>query len=91
MKKKKKSTNVKRSMTLSGHRTSVSLEAEFWSALDSIAQTWETTAQAIIHNLDQHRIRANGSLTSNVRVFTLGYYQRQVAGRPASLTEGFGE
>ena len=43
-----KSSIVKRSIVLDGHKTSISLEDEFWSSLRDIARSGETTLSQLI-------------------------------------------
>jgi predicted DNA-binding ribbon-helix-helix protein len=59
----------KRSLTIAGHRTSVSLEPEFWEALNRLAQARGTSAQALVAEID--RDRAGGNLSSAIRVYVL--------------------
>jgi predicted DNA-binding ribbon-helix-helix protein len=69
---------VKRSFTLAGHRTSVALEHEFWSALDHIAATRRQTLSALVAQADA--ARTNGQpLASALRLVVLRAF------RPAAL------
>lgn len=60
---------VKRSVTVAGHRTSLSLEPEFWQALKQVAQRESRTVSGLIGEIDAVRGRRN--LSSAVRVFVL--------------------
>ena len=60
---------VKRSTTIAGHRTSVSLEAEFWTALSAAAARRGLPVAALVAQIDAARGRRN--LSSAVRVFLL--------------------
>jgi len=60
---------VKRSVTVAGHRTSLSLEPEFWESLKRIAQRENRTVSGLIGEIDAERGRRN--LSSAVRVFIL--------------------
>lgn len=61
---------VKRSITLSGHRTSIALEAEFWSMLEQMATSHNMGLATFIAALDADRdIRQ--PLTSRLRVVAL--------------------
>ena len=60
---------VKRSVTVAGHRTSLSLEPEFWDALKRIAQKEPRTVSGLIGEIDAARGRRN--LSSAVRVYVL--------------------
>ncbi|HEY8963371.1 MAG TPA: ribbon-helix-helix domain-containing protein [Alphaproteobacteria bacterium] len=59
----------KRSITLKGHRTSVTLEAEFWTALESIATARKTSIQKLVETIDASR--GDNNLSSALRVFIL--------------------
>ena len=58
---------VKRSFTLSGHRTSVALEPEFWAALDAMAKREHQPVSALVAQLDAARHPAD-PLASRLRV-----------------------
>ncbi len=60
---------VKRSLTIAGHRTSVSLEEIFWSELRSIAEKRCQSVAALVAQIDAARGEAN--LSSALRVFVL--------------------
>lgn len=65
---------VKRSFTIGGHRTSISLEAPFWDALKDIATQTGTPVARIVHDIDQRR--AADGLSSAVRVWILAFYRQ---------------
>jgi predicted DNA-binding ribbon-helix-helix protein len=69
----KQSRIVKHTVIVSGRKTSVSLENEFWHALDEIAEAGGTTRANLISAIDQRRSHAN--LSSTVRLFVLAYYR----------------
>lgn len=58
----------KRSVDIAGHRTSVSIEADFWDALQKIAERRKTSINALIASIDSTR---EGNLSSAIRVFVL--------------------
>ncbi|SFU17216.1 ribbon-helix-helix domain-containing protein [Sedimentitalea nanhaiensis] len=60
----------KRSLTLHGHRTSVSLEDEFWSAFCEIAAQDEQPINALAAQIDAERGSDTG-LASAIRLFVL--------------------
>jgi predicted DNA-binding ribbon-helix-helix protein len=72
-----KSTVVKRSIILAGHKTSVSLEDAFWEGLKDIAMTKRKTLSDLVGGIDTDREHAN--LSSAIRLFVLNHYQRQAA------------
>lgn len=61
--------DLKRSLTIAGHRTSLSLEPEFWQALQKAASHRKITASALVEEIDQARGERN--LSSAVRVWLL--------------------
>ncbi len=63
-------TLEKRSVTLAGHRTSVALEAEFWSALETLAGRRGQTLAALVAAVDAAR-EPGRPLASALRVFAL--------------------
>ncbi|WP_282118494.1 ribbon-helix-helix domain-containing protein [Ruegeria atlantica] len=65
---------VKRSLTLKGHRTSVSLEDEFWQAFRTIAKEKNLPINALAAKIDVERDPDIG-LASAIRVFILNWYQ----------------
>ena len=58
----------KRSITVAGHPTSVSLEKAFWDGLKSIATARKVSVNELITQIDQKR---SGNLSSSIRVFVL--------------------
>ena len=63
---------IKKSLILSGHKTSVALEEDFWNALESIAKNKNTSVDSIIQKIDKEKRR--GSLASALRVFILNFF-----------------
>ncbi len=76
-----KSAIVKRSVELNGHKTSVSLEDEFWNGLRQIADTKAIPLPDLLQSIDAGRGLAN--LSSAIRVFVLGHYRDRAAARGA--------
>ena len=68
---------LKRSVTISGHRTSVSLEAEFWQALTEIAAELKRPLAKLIDEIDKRDGRGN-NLSSALRVFVLAHYRKKM-------------
>ncbi len=69
---------VKRSFTIKGHRTSISVEAPFWEALRQAAAAERVTLAALVATIDAER--GNAGLSSAVRVWVLDYFRKQAAG-----------
>ena len=61
---------VKHSLTLHGHRTSVSLEAEFWQAFQSLARARGLSLNELAAEVDAGRSGDVG-LASAIRVWVL--------------------
>lgn len=60
---------VKRSLSIAGHRTSVSLEEIFWTELRAIAASRAQSVASLVAEIDAGRGEAN--LSSALRVFVL--------------------
>jgi predicted DNA-binding ribbon-helix-helix protein len=65
---------VKRSLTLHGHRTSVSLEAPFWDAFREIAALRQVPLNQLAAEVDDARSGDEG-LASAIRLFVLAHYR----------------
>ncbi|MDG2339688.1 MAG: ribbon-helix-helix domain-containing protein [Paracoccaceae bacterium] len=66
---------VKHSVTLKGHRTSVILEPEFWTAFQDIARDRSIALNALAAEIDAERGLDRG-LASAIRVYVLKFYQK---------------
>lgn len=64
----------KRSLSIAGHRTSVSLEDGFWDALKQIAANQDRSVTALIAEVDLARGETN--LSSALRLHALDHYRR---------------
>jgi len=60
----------KRSVSIRGHKTSFSLEDEFWSELQKIAAGKGVSLAQLVTRIDADR-RADENLSSAIRVFVL--------------------
>jgi predicted DNA-binding ribbon-helix-helix protein len=69
---------AKHSVSIAGHRTSITLEAAFWDALGAIASARSTTVAGLIAEIDRAREAdpAAPNLSSAVRVFVLREMRR---------------
>jgi len=65
----------KRSVVIRGHKTSISIEDEFWSGLKHIAGERGTTLSALIREIDERR--ESGNLSSAIRVHALTYFRER--------------
>ena len=72
-----KSSIIKRSIVISGHKTSISLEDEFWKAMKTIASQRKSTLSELAGLIDANRQHAN--LSSAIRLFVLGFYRDQIS------------
>ena len=75
---------IKRSVYVDGHKTSVSLENEFWDGLCEVARHKNLTASALVATIASDRNRNN--LSSAVRVFVLNHF-RTLGGQKLLLNE----
>lgn len=75
-----KSSIIKRSIVIDGHKTSVSLEDAFWGAFKQIAATRGSTLSELVGTIDRRRDTAN--LSSHIRLFVLDHFQAQRANVP---------
>jgi len=73
---------VKRSLTLHGHRTSVSLEEEFWQAFREMAETQGKPINVLAAEIDENRSLDSG-LASAIRVYVLRRLQSDRAAGPS--------
>ena len=64
-----KSSVVKRSIVIDGHKTSVSLEDAFWSSLKNIARTEGVPVSKMVTDID--KMRERGNLSCAIRLFIL--------------------
>jgi predicted DNA-binding ribbon-helix-helix protein len=64
-----KSTIVKRSIVINGHKTSVSLEDAFWKDLKQIAHAQGASLGQTVAEIDE--TRRQGNLSSAIRLFVL--------------------
>jgi predicted DNA-binding ribbon-helix-helix protein len=71
-----KSSVVKRSIVVAGHKTSVSLEDAFWRGLKEIAGGRHVTLSDLVATIDGER--QHGNLSSAIRLFVLDFYRRQL-------------
>ncbi len=69
---------VKRSLTLRGHRTSVSLEDEFWRAFRDIAARKNKAINELAAEIDEARGVESG-LASAIRLYVLADYESRSA------------
>ena len=70
---KMKSSVVKRSIVIDGHKTSVSLEDPFWTELKNIAHDQQVTPSELVSKIEDRRKQSN--LSSAIRLFVLHHLQ----------------
>jgi predicted DNA-binding ribbon-helix-helix protein len=75
----KRSAVIKRSIVIDGHKTSVSLENEFWDGLHEIAARDHATLSTLIGRIDRDRTSCN--LSSAIRVFVFSHLRVRKAGQ----------
>jgi len=72
-----KSPVVKRSIVLSGHKTSVSLEEAFWSGMKEISGARSMTLSELVGEINANR--HHGNLSSAIRLFVLDHFKGRAA------------
>ena len=72
-----KSTVIKRSIVIAGHKTSVSLEDAFWKSLKEIAGERNMGASDLVAAIDSER--QHGNLSSAIRLYVLDFYRNQLS------------
>lgn len=65
----------KHSVTIAGHRTSISLEVCFWRHLRKIAEERQISLNELIRQLDEAR---SGSLSGAIRAFVFQSLEQQL-------------
>lgn len=69
---------IKRSVSISGHRTSISLEQPFWEALKEVACSADVSVNELVRRIDETR-DAEGNLSGAVRVYVLRHFKDKSA------------
>jgi len=72
----------KRSLTIARHRTSVSLEEPFWTALADIAKKQGRSIAALVSEIDKGRSDQQGnaaSLSAAIRLYVLETMRRDAS------------
>jgi predicted DNA-binding ribbon-helix-helix protein len=75
---------AKRSIIIAGHKTSVSVEAQFWRELKDIAHNRQTSLSNIVTDI---KMRGQGNLSSGIRLFVLDCLRAQTLGFAGNRTE----
>ncbi|MEQ8247899.1 MAG: ribbon-helix-helix domain-containing protein [Alphaproteobacteria bacterium] len=73
---------AKRSVIVAGHRTSVSLETEFWEELTDIAKARDISLNALVGEVDATRV---GNLSSALRLFVLRVVKTRAINDPQAV------
>jgi predicted DNA-binding ribbon-helix-helix protein len=76
-------TIIKHSLAIAGHRTSVSLEEDFWEGLKRIASQRGLSISALVAEIDSERGAAN--LSSALRVYVLKTMRHELV--PETIAE----
>ena len=74
-----KSAIIKRSIVLARHKTSVSLENEFWEGLHQIAELKQQSLAKLVEQIDAERRHTN--LSSAIRVFVFNHFRGRAGSR----------
>jgi len=68
----------KRSVTIDGHRTSISLEDAFWSELSALAKARGKSLSALVAEID-HAKAGPGNLSSALRLYVLAELKKRIS------------
>src|SRR5262245_24593378 len=71
---RKNSSVIKRSVIRNGHKSSISLEDQFWDALREIADQKDIAISTLVAAIDHNRTTSN--LSSAIRVYVLDHFRR---------------
>lgn len=72
---KSTTTVIKRSVVIDGHKTSVSIEDDFWDGIKRIAERRQITVATLVEEIDGARER--GNLSSAIRIHVLRHYRER--------------
>lgn len=72
---------AKRSIAIAGHRTSISLEEPFWTALAEIATARAVSLSGLVAEIDRDR-SPRTNLSSAVRMFVLAWFREPARAAP---------
>ena len=61
----------KRSVTIGNHRTSISIESEFWNELKKLSKHQNISLNKLILKIDNEKPKDYGNLSSYIRVWVL--------------------
>ena len=67
----------KRSISINGHPTSISLEDEFWQELAGIARVRKLSLNGLVTEIDKQR--TGGNLSSALRIHVLKQAKRKIS------------
>ncbi|QOZ69128.1 ribbon-helix-helix domain-containing protein [Bradyrhizobium arachidis] len=72
-----KSHVAKRSIIVGGHKTSISLEEAFWTAVKEISRQRDMSLSDLASEIERNL--QHGNLSSAIRVYVLGYFKNRAA------------
>lgn len=62
---------LKKSFTIGNHRTSISLEPEFWDALETKANEQDVSLSKLVLKIDNEKPKDYNNLASYIRIWVL--------------------
>ena len=62
---------IKKSFTIGNHRTSISLEPEFWDALELKANELDVSLSKLVLKIDNEKPKDYNNLASYIRIWVL--------------------
>jgi predicted DNA-binding ribbon-helix-helix protein len=75
-----KSQNLRRTITINGHKTTISLEEAFWTSLKEIAATKNLRPSILVEAISGKSETSN--LSSAIRLYVLDFYERKYEKSP---------
>ena len=69
---------IKRSVTIAGHRTSLSIEPPFWDGLKELACSQKISVNELVRRIDAER-GGEGNLSSAVRIYVFEHFRNRDA------------
>ena len=84
-----KSSVLRRTIMIGGHRTSVSVEDAFWNSMKEISGQRDMTLSELVGEIDSNRQQSN--LSSAIRLFVLDYFRSRAMAPAVRKNKSAGE
>ena len=84
-----KSSVLRRTIMIGGHRTSVSVEDAFWNSMKEISGQRDMTLSELVGEIDSNR--QQGNLSSAIRLFVLDHFRSRAMAPAVRKNKSDGE